>query len=317
MTSPKSAPTEVPEARRSLVLLHGWGMHSGIWGELLGQLRGQLGEAVEITPIELPGHGGQSQAPADLDAWAAACLAQAPERAVWLGWSLGGLVALAAALRAPRRVGALILLTTTPRFVRAVDWSPALPLETLEQFHAGLASDGAETLARFLALQVQGDRRGRETLRVLRRAIASRPPPQPAALSAGLDLLREEDLRGRLADIRCPALWLFGARDTLVPAAVAERVEWLMPGATTHLIADAAHAPHLSHPVVSAAAIRDFFAGLARSATAPDEAAKQRPSDPQALAWCSPCLRVAPAPTPTPTPGDPITDRSLSDERGT
>jgi pimeloyl-[acyl-carrier protein] methyl ester esterase len=229
-----------------MVLLHGWGMNAAIWDGLCGH----LADPPTAFPIELPGHGDRPFSPrqSDLWSWADACLETAPERAVWLGWSLGGLVALAAAVRAPKRVEGLILVSATPRFVRAADWTPAMAPETLEQFHAGLLADPSETLARFLALQVRGSSNAGETLRTLRRRIAERPRPDPEALSLGLDLLRDEDLRGRLPDIRCPALWLFGTHDALVPAAVAERVEILMPGALTSIIPGAAHAPHLSHP---------------------------------------------------------------------
>ena len=241
---------------QDLVLLHGWGMNAAVW-DGCPACWGQLNQ----HRIELPGHG-ESPFPAALDslwAWADACLEAAPEQAVWLGWSLGGLVALAAALRAPKRVAGLILLTTTPRFVRAADWMPAMPEATLDQFHADLAGDPAGTLSRFLALQVRGSESARETLRTLRHELDSRPAPQPAALSLGLDLLRDEDLRGRLPDIRCPALWLFGSHDALVPPKVAERVECLMPGARTRIIAGAAHAPHLSHPNETASAIQTFL----------------------------------------------------------
>jgi len=241
----------------NLVLIHGWGMNAAVWNGFPAQ----IAPGLRPYPIELPGHGrcrfdpGQN----DLRTWADACLAAAPERAVWLGWSLGGLVALAAARRAPERIGALILMTATPRFVRAADWMPAMPEETLAQFHDGLTSDPSGTLSRFLTLELRGSEDARETLRELRRRLASRPEPDPAALSVGLDLLRNEDLRGPLPDVRCPALWLFGGRDTLVPVAVAGRIEILMPGARTVVIPGAAHAPFLSHRAETRAALRGFL----------------------------------------------------------
>jgi pimeloyl-[acyl-carrier protein] methyl ester esterase len=255
-------------ARHPLVLLHGWGMNAGVWEGLPDAL------ARRFVPValDLPGHGGAAFAPEhwSLDHWARACLAQAAERmpdavagpAVWLGWSLGGLVALQAARLAPERVGALVLMASTPRFVRAVDWQVAMPEGTLAQFHDGLLADPAGTLERFLALQVLGAEDGRGILRRLRAGIDGRPAPEPAALAAGLDLLRDEDLRGPLPDLRAPALWLFGTRDTLVPAGVAERVSLLMPDAEVRLIAGAAHAPWLSHGAETCAAINEFVDGI-------------------------------------------------------
>ncbi len=244
-----------------LVLLHGWGMNSAVW-EGLPQA---LGARLKTHPIDLPGHGGRPFDPARrwLPDWADDCLQQAPEQAVWLGWSLGGLVAMQAALQAPKRVRALILMTSTPRFVQAVDWRAAVPEDTLAQFSASLLDDPKGTLERFLALQVRGSSEARATLRTLRAELAQRPAPLPEALAAGLDLLREEDLRGPLPDITVPTLWLFGERDTLTPAGVAERVALLLPEARTCVIPGAAHAPFLSHADAVVAEINAFLDDIA------------------------------------------------------
>ena len=246
--------------RTDLVLLHGWGMNSAVWDALPQALQGRL----KPHPIDLPGHGGSSfdASRCRLSDWAEGCLAQAPEHAIWLGWSLGGLVALQAALQAPKRVRALILMTATPRFVQAVDWRCAMQEDTLAQFSEGLLNDAAGTLERFLALQVRGISDARATLRTLRAALARRPAPVTTALTAGLDMLREDDLRGPLPDIAAPTLWLFGERDTLVPATVAERVALLMPQAQTSIIAGAAHAPFLSQADAVVAEIDSFLASF-------------------------------------------------------
>jgi pimeloyl-[acyl-carrier protein] methyl ester esterase len=260
---------DAKDTDRHLVLLHGWGMNSAVWNGLADALP----PGVAPCLIDLPGHGDRPFSPplGDLWSWADACLEAAPERAIWLGWSLGALVALAATVRAPKRVEGLILTTGTPRFVRAADWMPAMLPETLDQFHAGLLADPAETLARFLALQVAGSDEARETLRGLRRRIAERPRPDADALSIGLDILRDEDMRGRLPDIRCPTLWIFGTHDALVPPAVAERVEILMPGALTAVVQGAAHAPHLSHPQRTGEIVRSFLTRIENTGAGPSK----------------------------------------------
>jgi pimeloyl-[acyl-carrier protein] methyl ester esterase len=247
-----------------LVLVHGWGMNAGVWAGLPEALMARF----QPVPVHLPGHGDAPFSPEQwsLDHWARVCLDQAAEqgaeRAVWLGWSLGGLVALQAARLAPRRVSALLLMAATPRFTRAVDWQVAVPEGTLAQFHDGLLANPEATLERFLMLQVRGADDARGLLRRLKAGIAAYPAPHPAALQTGLALLREEDLRGPLPDIRPPALWLFGARDTLVPAGAAARIALLMPEARVQVIAGAAHAPWLSHGSETAAGINAFLDGI-------------------------------------------------------
>jgi pimeloyl-[acyl-carrier protein] methyl ester esterase len=189
---------------------------------------------------------------------------------------------------APERVTALVLVTATPRFVQAPDWPAAMPGATLDRFHDGLLADPPGTLHRFLALQVKGSDAARETLRLLRAELAQRPPPAPAALAVGLDLLRDGDLRARLPRLACPSLWLFGERDTLVPAAAAQGAAALLSGAPQTpaeeaspppgeglgrgrskqargkfaVIPRAAHAPFLSHPRETSAAILSFLSEI-------------------------------------------------------
>jgi len=122
-----------------------------------------------------------------------------------------------------------------------------------------LTQDTAATLERFLGLQVRGSDDARATLRRLRAELSQRPVPDPEALRAGLDLLRDDDLRGPLPDISVPTLWLFGERDTLVPAALAERLALLMPQARVRMIAGAGHAPFLSHAEAVVAEIDSFL----------------------------------------------------------
>jgi pimeloyl-[acyl-carrier protein] methyl ester esterase len=249
--------SEVIGSGPDLLLLHGWGMNSAVWGGLAEELAGSF----RVTLVDLPGHGHSPWSPAatDLPRWVDSVLASAPPRATWIGWSLGGSVALQAALIAPARVTALVMLNATPRFARATDWPQAMPRDTLVRFHDALVQDPSATLQRFLALQVQGSAEARALLRELRGCLAARPPAAAAALNAGLRILETVDLRARLAELRMPHLWLFGNRDTLVPWRGAEQVQQWAAGALTHVIDGAAHAPFLSHRRQCLTLLRDFL----------------------------------------------------------
>lgn len=240
------------------MLVHGWGMNRAVWD---GLAEG-LGARVRLTRLELPGHGDTPFDPAAqrLGDWAETCLAGAPASAVWLGWSLGALVALQAARVAPTRVTGLILVGGTPRFVQAPDWPCALAAATLDQFRADLARDPTATLQRFLSLQVRGSAGAVETLRRLRRGLALRPAARAEALDAGLAMLAGSDLRGSLRDLACPSLWLLGERDTLVPRTLAERLPILGVRGPIRVLPGAGHAPFLSQPGEVRGAIEDFLA---------------------------------------------------------
>src|SRR5690554_4795270 len=93
-------------------LVHGWGMHGGIWAPVVTA----LGEATAPVCLALPGHGSRPAEPAELSRWAAALADALPGPRVWVGWSLGGLVCLQLALARPSQVRALVLVAATPRF---------------------------------------------------------------------------------------------------------------------------------------------------------------------------------------------------------
>lgn len=254
---------ETTGAGPALVLVHGWGLHSGIWTPLLPALARRF----EVTCVDLPGHGLSPAAttPLDLEAMAEAVAAVAPPGAAWLGWSLGGQVALAAAL-AGRMTGPLVLVATTPCFVAARDWPCGVAPEVLDGFARSLAADHAKALRDFLALQLRGDRRAAALLRLLRAALAERPAPDAAALRDGLAILAGTDLRDRLGGIDQPALVIAGARDRLTPADAGRRLAAALPGARCVVLPDAAHAPFLAAPGAFTADLADFLGPLAGAA---------------------------------------------------
>ena len=133
-----------------MAMLHGWGLNRRVWADV----------SAELVPVcrpllvDLPGHG-HSKFMADactLQHWASAASATVPAQSIWLGWSLGGMVALAAAAAQPEHVRGLILVATNARFAQGQDWPTAVETTVLEGFAASLEQDYQATLARFLAL---------------------------------------------------------------------------------------------------------------------------------------------------------------------
>ena len=167
------------------------------------------------------------------------------------------------ALVQPARIGELILLASTPSFVRRTGWQSAMLPALLDTFASDLEADFDRILSRFLALQVHGSRHAGEVLRQLRTGMLRRGQPDPAALRAGLGMLRETDLRAACASIDCPALVLAGERDKLVPAAAARATAALLPHGCIHMVAGGGHAPFLSAPGEVAGAVRDFLLSAA------------------------------------------------------
>ncbi len=240
--------------RAPLVLLHGWGMGPSVFADW----RTALEPDHQVhCPVWSDHVAASSGSPRERDALGAlaARVADGIERpAHWVGWSLGGLIALAAARCRPGAVARVTLIAASPRMVAAPDWPGIDPLE-LQRFRRGLQVEPMAAHDRFLTLQVRGSEGGRSALRALRSAVAADGLPSMGVLLSGLDHLLQSDLRTDLNALSCPVDAVLGDRDALVPAAVAARLEAL--AVRTRVIPGAAHAPFISHPGVVTEAVRD------------------------------------------------------------
>ena len=242
-----------------LVLLHGWGLHAGIYEPIRAELTAQF----RVTFVDLPGFGrsaGPSE-PYSLPMLRDQVLAVAPEKAHYLGWSLGGLVATQIALDAPARVNKLITLCSNPRFLQGEDWPHAMKPEVLDTFTRSLETDYQATLLRCLAISSMGSETQKDDLKQLKERLFIHGTPSTDALRGGLALLHDADVRARLHEIRLPFLRLYGQLDALVPAKVAPDVQALNPASPHHVFKHASHAPFLSHKREFLAVVKEWLNG--------------------------------------------------------
>ena len=249
---------EVTGSGAPLVMLHGWGMHGGIWSDTAARLAADF----QVHNVDLPGHG---QSPwikdrgSSIEEWVDVLTAQFIEPINLCGWSLGGIIAQHWAAREPEKVRRQILVGSTPCFAARDDWACGMPQETLAQFAAELEKNHATTLRRFLALQVRGSEGERELLATLREKLFSRGEPHLDALCGGLDILRDVDLRGELPQITQPTLVIAGERDKLAPPEASHYLAQSLPHARVVVVAGAAHAPFLSHPEIFIEQVKKFL----------------------------------------------------------
>jgi pimeloyl-ACP methyl ester carboxylesterase len=177
------------------------------------------------------------------------------ERAVLAGMSQGGFVSLRAALLAPERVRALVLIDS-----QAGQEDPAVA-PAYEQLDQTWLEHGPEPVQDIVASIILG------------------PPDGPVAYPpwfakwAALDrqelhvafrcLMDRDDITGRLSEISCPALIVHGTADAAIPVAKAEVVQSSLAGpADIVLIDGGSHAANLSHPEQVNVALLEFLRSL-------------------------------------------------------
>ena len=226
-----------------VVFLHGWGVNSAVFHPLQAAL-----SEYRVHYVDLPGFGESEANENDIKAWSDVLAQALPENAIWLGWSLGGLVATQIAISHPQSVKALITVASSPCFMAQEhqQW-PGIAPKVLAQFSEQLKVNLAKTIERFLAIQAMGSDTAKADILAIKRLVLARSLPSQIVLDQGLTMLRDVDLRPKLHKITQPWLRVWGKCDNLVPNKIVE----LLPQATS--IQDvihnkASHAPFISHP---------------------------------------------------------------------
>jgi pimeloyl-[acyl-carrier protein] methyl ester esterase len=230
---------------KQLVFLHGWGVNSGVWQPLIDVLKDEFC----ISTIDLPGYGLnrlQLPAPYNLQNISNVVTEHLPANCILIGWSLGGLVAQHIANTYPDKLKQLVLICTSPKFSKSADW-PGIEPKILDFFTQQLKLDCSKTLERFFAIQALGSLNAKQDARTIKQVVQQYPIPSPIALAAGLEMLKNIDLREQLKTLSLPCQVFLGRLDTLVPDNVGPLLRQLNAKLTVEVITDVSHAPFISN----------------------------------------------------------------------
>lgn len=236
---------KLPDAgtRPPVVLVHGWMMTGRCWEGVATRLRERHRLVTVALPGGVPGAAGRLSfsRPDELVAALAAAVARP---ALWVGWSLGGLLAQAVACRHAGRAAGVVCVAAPSRFVAGDDWPHGIERAVFDDFAASFARDAESATARFLGWQAAGCGNAKAVLRRLT-AAAARPGREAAA---ALRFLGDCDLREELRGCRRRVDFVAGAEDRLAaPAALAQSASLAKRG-HFHRVAGAGHALVFSHP---------------------------------------------------------------------
>lgn len=240
---------------QDLVFLHGWAMHSGIWQEVSAS----LGQHARVHLIDLPGHGESAiDQSGTLQHWVDTVGKILPPHCIVVGWSLGGQIAMELALQYPKVVQKLVLIATTPCFIKKIDWPSGAEPKLLELFWENLKKNYKVTIQRFLTLQMTGDESGVQNVQKLRKRFFERKQPDALGLEQGLAILQTSDLRSRVTKIQQPVLLLHGENDVITHINAAQWMRQQIEKSQLVTFSHCGHAPFLSYPEQFVACLNEF-----------------------------------------------------------
>lgn len=195
-------------------LMSGWSIPAVAMQPLANALQARHPhDSVEC--LDWPGYGEQPslEKPTDLAELANVMATRLKPDAIWLGWSLGGLLLgeLVSRLGPPK---GLVLLGQSGRFT-ATEGHPGITQTTLTSFTQRYHAEPDRTLKYFQHWQASGESEPRLAQQQLARSLAKVAQPDDPTLRAGLEQLATLDCRALLAQAPCPVWQLCGADDPL------------------------------------------------------------------------------------------------------
>lgn len=262
---------EIDSTEINIGFIHGWGMNSGAFTQLIDTLKLQLMErcsdekiCFNFYTISLPGHGEKHDLipePFDLQSIANAMSSEIKANTILIGWSLGGLVAQYLASKHHPNLRGLLTVASTPKFQMTDDWSGIKP-DVLAMFMSQLEQNHHKALTRFLAIQMMGVANAKTLIKEITNAIDIYPAPNIRALSCGLKILQNADIRENLKDIKIPTLRTYGRLDSLVPYKAINEIHHLHPDSRHLIFKHASHAPFLTDAGEFSKHVVDFIADV-------------------------------------------------------
>ncbi len=247
----RDAPADDDGSTTPVLYLHSLGADLRIFDRVVARLNG-----LPHLRLDLRGHG-LSDAPAgeytiaDMAEDALGVLdAAGASRAVLVGVSVGGLVALRAALDHPDRVAGLVLSNTAAKIGDEDVWRARMETVT-EQ---GVAAVADSTLLRWFPEEFR--HANAPLVDGFTNMIARTSAAGYAGVSAALGA---EDLRQRLPELRLPTLVVGGSEDLSTPPPVVTELARALPNGRLEIIDDAGHLPMVDAPERFAALLTEYL----------------------------------------------------------
>jgi 2-hydroxy-6-oxonona-2,4-dienedioate hydrolase len=242
--------------------LHGTGGHLEAFAYNLVA----LGSTHRVIAFDLPAHGwsGAPERSYEIDGYCDHLEAlfdlYGIQSAVLVGSSLGGWIAATFALTRPARVEAIVLVDSG-----GTTEDPARMERLYSMSMAAVSHPDAHSIRQRLEFVVARRESLPEELVACRAAIYSRPGAEAAmrrALLLQTTEARRRNLFTKWAQLRQPALVVWGRQDDVIPLAAGEAIAGAISGARLEVLDDCGHWPQFEHALRFNKIVAEFLSEL-------------------------------------------------------
>lgn len=259
-----------------VVLAHGFGCDQNMWRLTVPA----LAEEYRVVLFDYVGSGGS-----DLSAWSEERYSSLHgyaqdvvdvleeldlDRAVFVGHSVSAMIGVLAAQAAPARIGTLVMIAPSPRYIDENAGEDSTGGGTgQEGYRGGFSAEDIDELLASLELNylgwssamapmIMGNPERPELGQELTNSFCATDPDMARVFARTTFL---SDSRADLAGVNVPTLILECAQDIIAPPEVGAYVHRAIPGSTLVTLDATGHCPQLSAPEATNAAITEFLAG--------------------------------------------------------
>ncbi|MET9505818.1 alpha/beta hydrolase [Streptomyces sp. NPDC006622] len=248
----------------TVVLAHGFGCDQNMWRLTVPA----LAEDYRVVLFDYVGSGRSDLSSfsedryASLDGYARdvveVCEALDLRDAVFVGHSVSAMTGVLAAAMAPERIGALVMVAPSPRYIDEDGYRGGFSAQDIDELLESLDSNYLGWSAA-MAPVIMGNPDQPELGEELKNSFCATDPDMARVFARTTFL---SDSRDDLKKVSVPTLVLECTQDVIAPREVGAFVHQTIPGSTIVTLDATGHCPHMSAPDATNEAIKSFLAGL-------------------------------------------------------
>jgi pimeloyl-[acyl-carrier protein] methyl ester esterase len=228
-----------------VVIIHGLGCDFRHMRPIVDELVNRY----RVSNINLPGNGFSDWQPTihNIHDFANLLHPELPQKAIYIGWSFGGLVSISLSARYPQIVKRFIGIGTTPKFIAESDWH-GVAQPGFQALCPEIKRKGFKAFSKdFLDAEFKDFDFKPKAYHELIQLIEKAPKRDLEVFFQGLRICDATDLRQEFKSLRCPVDLILGDQDDAVPKATFEKIKQLNPDAHLHIMRGAHHMPFWTH----------------------------------------------------------------------